>query len=114
MTGSTMELIAATPPASPATVLALTYLPTGQQIPITNQTVREPSTGDDLEQHSWWCRPDSLVDDPVAADAQPWVGLPNDVCRVASPGIINLRVDLVNVGVVESPAKPIACIAILT
>ena len=97
LTASTLTLLVASPPPSPATVLALKYQPTGQQISVVNQTVPEVTTGDGLQQSSWWCRPDG------ATAPEHWVALPNEQCSVPSPGILNVRVDLVNIGASTSP-----------
>jgi hypothetical protein len=98
ITGTSMQLTVATPPVSPATALTLAYLPTTQQIGLTNSTVSGATDGASLEQRQWMCRR------PGTAPTIHWQGPVNTVCGVPSPGLVDVQVDLVWVGTGGSPA----------
>jgi fibronectin type 3 domain-containing protein len=98
ITGTSMQLTASTPPITPATELTLTYLPTGQQISLTNSTVSGATDGASLEQRQWLCRR------PGTSPTIRWQAPVNTVCGVPSPGLVDVQVDLVWVGTGSSPA----------
>jgi hypothetical protein len=101
ITGTTGRLTVASPPASPNVQVGLTYVPTAQQLILTNSTVLDTTTGDDLQQLHWWCRR------PGPASV-PWTGKPDETCTVPSPGKIDLQVDLIYVGATTSPTQDYA------
>jgi Alginate lyase len=99
LNATALELRLAAPPALPTDTLALTWVPTAQQVIVANNMFVDSGPGASIEERQFWCR------SGLATENTYWIKAPNTLCAAASPSTVNVRLDLVNTGAASSAAQ---------